>query len=254
MPEGHLIHHYATSQRDGLLGETVVTSPQGQFQDADALSGRRLERIEPYGKHLFYWWADDVVHVHLGMQGVFLHHAAPAPTPRRQVRLRIDGPTLVADLIAPLRCALVSRPERDAVVAELGPDPLRPDADADLVWSGLRSRRRSIGAALLDQRLVAGIGNVIRAEALHAAGLHPRRAAGSLTPGEFATLWEQVVRIMRDAAAVGRIVTADRPDGGERRVYKQRTCGTCGRPVEASDLSGRTVYVCPYDQPLGSSV
>lgn len=250
MPEGHLIHYYATTQQDGLLGETVVTSPQGRFRQAAVLTGRRLERIEPYGKHLFYWWDHDVVHVHLGMQGLFLHHAGPAPAPRRQVRLRVARPALAVDLIAPLRCDLVTPSQRDAVVAELGPDPLRPDADPDLVEVGLRQRRSSIGAALLDQRLVSGIGNVIRAEALHAARLHPRRAANSLTHEEFATLWTQVVRIMRDAAAVGRIVTAQRPDDGDRNVYKQQTCGTCGRPVEAFDLSGRTAYACPFDQPL----
>lgn len=181
MPEGHLIHHYATTQRQGLLGETTVTSPQGRFGQAAALTGRRLERIEPYRKHLFYWWDADVVHVHLGMQGVFLHDAVPAPEPRRQVRLRIAGPALVVDLIAPLQCDLATPSERDAVVAQLGPDPLRNDADGDRVAAGLRGRRQSIGAALLDQRLVSGIGNVIRAEALHAARLHPR-PADSLRP------------------------------------------------------------------------
>ena len=55
---------------------------------------------------------------------------------------------------------------------------------------------------------------------------------------------------MRDAAELGRIVTAQRPDGGERNVYKQQTCGTCGRLVEVFDLSGRTAYACPFDQPL----
>ncbi len=251
MPEGHLIHHYATTQQDGLVGETTVTSPQGRFHQAHLLSGRHLQRIEPYGKHLFYWWDHHIVHVHLGMQGVFLHSAAPGADPRPQVRLRVAGPRLVADLIAPLRCVLATPAQRDGVVAELGPDPLRVDADVDRVRARLRGRRQSIGAALLDQRLVAGIGNVIRAEALHAARLHPRRAADTLTDAEFTTLWTQIVRIMRDSVATGRIVTAQRADGGQRNVYKQRICGTCGRPVEVFELSGRTAYACPYDQPPG---
>ncbi len=253
MPEGHLIHYYATTQEQGLLGETVVTSPQGRFAAAAELSGRRLGRIEPYGKHLFYWWDSEVVHVHLGMQGIFLHHGQPAPIPRRQVRLRVAGPALVVDLIAPLLCELGTPALRDAVVADLGPDPLRRDADADLVWARLRKRRQSMGVALLDQRLVSGIGNVIRAEALHAARLHPRRIATSVSCDEFADLWGHIVRIMRDAATVGRIVTAKRHDGETRKVYKQQTCGTCGRPVEAFPLSGRTAYACPYDQPLDTA-
>lgn len=250
MPEGHLIHHYARVQAAGLLGTTHVSSPQGRFGEAAAIDGRRLEQIEPYGKHLLYWWGDAIVHVHLGMQGLFLHHPLPAPEPRPQVRLRIGGPDLVVDLIAPIACELISPSERAALVGRLGPDPLRDDGDSDQVRAKLSSRRQSIGAALLDQELVSGIGNVIRAEALHAARIHPRRPADTLTADEFEQLWGQIVRIMRDAAALGRIVTAQRDDGGERMVYKQPTCGSCGREVESFDLSGRTAYACPYDQPL----
>ena len=250
VPEGHLIHYYAATQSRGLLGETAVSSPQGKFEAVGLLDGAHLERIEPYGKHLFYWWDADVVHVHLGMQGLFLHHDVPPPPPRPQVRLRIAGAALSVDLIAPMQCDVVGEAGRDAIVTGLGPDPLRDDADAELVSSRLRRRRQSIGAALLDQALASGIGNVIRAEALHAAGIHPRRPAYSLTPQEFHRLWHAVLDVMRNGADVGRIVTTDRPDGGERNVYKQQTCGTCGRPVDVFELAGRTAYACPFDQPL----
>lgn len=250
MPEGHLIHHLARLQGDGLLGETAVSSPQGRFAAAGLLDGTRLHRIEPYGKHLFYWWAGGVVHVHLGMRGVIVPHDLPPPDPRPQVRLRITGPARSVDLIAPLRCELVGSAGRDDIVSRLGPDPLRDGDAGDRVWDSLQGRRRSIGAALLDQGVVSGIGNVIRAEALHAAGIHPRRPASTLTSQEFRQLWQAVLDIMRDAADIGRIVTADRPDGGERNVYKQATCGTCGHPVDAFDLAGRTAYACGVDQPL----
>ena len=249
MPEGHLVHYYAATQSRGLLGETAVSSPQGKFGAAALLDGAELERIEPYGKHLFYWWDAGVVHVHLGMQGVFVQHDVPPPNPRPQVRLRISGPALSVDLIAPMQCDVVGRAGRDAIVSGLGPDPLRDDADVELIWDRLRRRRQSIGAALLDQTLASGIGNVIRAEALHAAGLHPRRPAHSLTLQEFQRLWQAVLDVMRNGAAVGRIVTADRSDGGERNVYKQQTCGTCGHRVEVFELAGRTAYACPFDQP-----
>lgn len=250
MPEGHLIHYYATIHRRGLLGLTGVSSPQGKFNGSSVLDGRVLERIEPYGKHLFYWWDSGVVHVHLGMQGLFLQHDGAVPEPRKQVRLRVCGPTLTVDLIAPIQCDLITAGQRDDLVAGLGPDPLREDCSAEVVWTALAGRRQSIGAALLDQALVAGIGNVIRAEALHEAGIHPRRAAHTLSRAEFDHLWAAVVSIMRAGAATGRIVTAKREDGGERKVYKQHLCGTCGREVEVFDLSGRTAYACPFDQPF----
>ena len=249
MPEGHLIHHYAATHARGLVGATSVSSPQGKFAAAARLDGAPLDRVEAVGKHLFYWWGDEVVHVHLGMQGLFLHSPVPPQAPAKQVRLRVIGPELTADLIAPMQCDLVSVNGRNELVAALGPDPLDPQADAGAVWRGLTTRQQSIGAALLDQALVAGVGNVLRAEALHRAGIHPARPAATLSAEEFATLWHVLTEMMREAADLGRIVTAQRDDGGDRAVYKQQTCATCGRPVTAWQLSGRTAYVCEYDQP-----
>jgi endonuclease VIII len=111
---------------------------------------------------------------------------------------------------------------------------------------------------LLDQSAIAGIGNVFRAEALFACGLHPSRPAASLPRAEFDRLWATVHEMMGRAVTDGRIVTVDPPAGRSRTeipenqaryVYKQACCRRCGAPVVSWILGGRTAYACPVDQP-----
>lgn len=260
MPEGHLIHWYARAHAAGLRSAVELSSPQGKFVDeVRRLRGRDLERIEPYGKHLFYCFGERTVHVHLGMQGLFFHHPLPAPEPRPQVRLRLVGELLAVDLVAPRTCSLVSPDERDGLIAALGPDPLRSPDAAGRVWEQIRGRNVAIGTLLLDQAHFAGVGNALRAEVLFAARLHPARPASSLGRDEFEALWDALVRIMTLAADEGRIATVRLPDGSPppeaeaRYVYKQQRCRRCGAPVRSWELGGRTAYACERDQPSAAA-
>jgi formamidopyrimidine-DNA glycosylase len=114
-----------------------------------------------------------------------------------------------------------------------------------------------VGAALLDQSVIAGIGNVFRAEALFACGQHPSRPAASLTRAEFDRLWATVRAMMGHAVEDGRILTVDPPAGRSRTeipedearyFYKQACCRRCGAPVAYWILGGRTAYACPVEQ------
>ncbi|MFA9444498.1 Fpg/Nei family DNA glycosylase [Egicoccus sp. AB-alg6-2] len=241
MPEGHLLHHLARQHRDGLLGAREVSSPQGRF-DAAAITGV-LEGVEAHGKHLFHGWSDGmVVHVHLGKQGLFVHHDIPPPAPRPQVRMRVVGPRLASDLIAPLLCEVVDEAGQEAVVAGLGPDPLRADADATVALSALRATTSPIGAALLDQSRISGIGNVLRAEVLHLVGIDGERPASALSDADAEGLWQALVDLMRRSAEAGEI---------PKTVYRRERCTLHQAPVHTLTIGGRTFYRCA-STPLAS--
>jgi formamidopyrimidine-DNA glycosylase len=261
MPEGHTIHRLAREHNALLRGQPLrLASPQGRFAaGAAALDGRVLRRVEPYGKHLFYDFGDDVVHVHLGIYGKYSTQPAGTP-PQGAVRLRMATPEHVVDLRGPTVCARIRPEERDAVVARLGPDPLDPRADRERLWRTLSRRATPIGALLLDQSAIAGVGNVYRAEALYVLGIAPHRPARSLTRDEFEALWATLVRMMRTGVRLGRIVTtapedrdrrSGRPSDADRHYLWRRTdlpCRRCGEPVGTFVLAARNAYWCPVCQ------
>jgi formamidopyrimidine-DNA glycosylase len=172
-----------------------------------------------------------------------------------QVRLRLAVPDVAWDLIAPSTCELLDAHARSALIAGLGPDPLRPDANRDEAYRLVTAHPGSIGAALLDQSRIAGVGNVFRAEVLHGMGMPPTRPARSVTADEFAGLWERLQAMMTRAVADGRIITVESedrvalPESESRRVYKREQCYDCGTPIVTDTIEGRTTYACPRCQP-----
>ncbi len=261
MPEGHLVHRLARDQRE-LIGERLgVTSPQGRFRDgAGLLDGRALLGIEAKGKHLFHHFGDGIhLHVHLGMQGKWLRDVSGRP-PLRQARLRLDQPhrPLAWELVAPATCEVVDDEKLRMVLDHLGPDPLRADADDDEACRRLASDRRSIGEALLDQTVISGVGNVLRAESLFACGVHPNCTACSLPADEVGCVWRTLRTMMSRAVEEGRILTVPTDAGTDRDllseddarfVYKQLRCRRCGTAVQVAEIGGRRSYACPSCQP-----
>lgn len=266
MPEGHTIHRAARLQRRRFRGERVaVDSPQGRFAtDAEILDGRVLDGVEAHGKHLFYRWDGDLtLHVHLGLFGRFrVWSKDPAP-PTEGTRMRWVAPTGVLHLAGPTACELVEPEEEDAIRSRLGPDPLaaRP-GDAARVAAALHRRRIPVAQALLDQKVIAGVGNVYRAEFCFLAGIDPHRPADEVDGDDVAVLWTLAVDHLRVGERIGRIVTVDPAEVGAARhrdvprgerlhVYKRagRPCRRCGDEIRRDDLAGRTVWWCPSCQP-----
>ena len=229
---------------------------------AGRLDGRMLEDVEAYGKHLFYdFGMGDLVHVHLGLFGKFLRHpAGPPPTPRETVRLRMTGDRGTVDLIGATECKLIDPEQRDKILARLGPDPLRPDADPDRAWVRLQRRRSTIGQALMDQSVFAGVGNVYRAEVLAAHGIHPLQPANTLTREQFDAMWASLTEWLHHGVEDQVIITVDPELIGKDRadirnrealvVYRQEQCRSCGDEVRRWDLAGRWAYACERCQPL----
>ena len=266
MPEGHTLFRAAAEQGALLRGKVVrASSPQGRFTEGAAiLHGRVVEDVEAYGKHLLYRFGDDVtLHVHLGLYGVFTvftEGAVPPPTPGTRLQLETDAATI--RLAGATAVELFDEAQVDALLGRLGPDPLKPDYDAERVWANLRRRSIPIAAALMDQSVIAGIGNVFRAEALFAHRINPHKPANRLDRPTFDALSDTVVAMMGDGVRRGVIITV--PDDGygdetgfvsapqaARHFVYRRTglpCLVCGTLVVSFPMAGRTVYACPRCQ------
>ncbi len=266
MPEGHTLHRLAREHTRLLGGRPVAAaSPQGRFAAGAArIDGRVVEAVQARGKHLFYEFDGlaERLHVHLGLYGVFSGGPLPAPDPRGALRLRLTTDGTWVDLRGPTACELLSPADVDRIAARLGPDPLREDARPALAYRRIRRSRAPLAGLLLDQSVIAGVGNVYRAEILFRHGIAPTRPGAALDAAEWEAVWRDLVRLMRAGVRAGRIVTT-RPGHRTRRrgaptradsfyVYGRAglPCRVCGTPVMSDTLAARRVYWCPRCQPV----
>ena len=269
MPEGHTLLRLARELTAAFGGRPVrVSSPQGRFAaDAAQVDGSLCLGAESAGKHLFVELAGErFIHVHLGLIGKFDVAAGPAPAPVGQVRLRLQNDTAYADLRGATQCDLVGPERRDRIVAGLGADPLRADADPQRAWDRISRSHRPIGDLLMDQAVVAGVGNVYRAEILFRHRIHPLRPGKTLRRTQFLALWADLVELMEYGVRTGRIDTV-RPEhtpeamgrpprrddhGGEVYVYRRhgQDCLVCGSRVRTDTLVGRNLFWCARCQPV----
>ena len=239
---------------------STVSSPQGRARGAAAdLDGTTLLTVDAIGKHLFYRSAGATLHVHLGLFGRFRSYGSDAPPPRPTTRLRLEGRGTTIDLIGPTDCRIVDPGEEEKIRARLGPDPLRADGTADEFVRLLARRRIPVGAALLDQRVLAGVGNIFRAEALFLTAIDPLRPAAQVSADLAHELWETIRTMMREGVRLGRIVTRDPAELGLRSrrtipradalyVYKRQTCLHCSGTIALATVGGRSLYWCPRCQ------
>jgi endonuclease VIII len=270
MPEGHTLHRLADELNRAFAGHRVrVGSPQGRFADSAALlDDQVLVGAEAWGKKLFIEFPGDrFVYIHLGLIGGFVVESdvAEVPVPVGEVRLRITTPTAYGDLRGATACELVTREQRDAAIAKLGPDPLRADADPARAWDRIRRSSLPIGRLLMNQEVLAGVGNVYRAELLFRHRMHPLRPGRTLRSGQWRAMWDDLVELMEEGVRTGRIDTV-RPEhtpeamgrgprvddhGGEVYVYRRtgQPCHVCGRPVRTAVLDTRNLFWCSQCQP-----
>lgn len=257
MPEGHTIHRLARDHQKWFGWQTVtVTSPQGRFaEEAKRLSGKKLASIEAHGKHLFYRFGkQNYLHIHLGLYGKFRLFKTPMPTPRGEVRVRLVGDTHGFDLNGPNQCELITAQEVFEIRNRLGIDPLRTDSDPELLWQKMQHSKKPIGSVLIDQSMIAGIGNIYRAEILFLLRIHPGRLAKHITREEFDDLWSLTQSLLELGVRYNRIITVTKEQAGksltrlsnEERllVYKKDFCQDCGCPIAKIDLAARPIYFC----------
>ena len=259
MPEGHTLHKAARKQGPALIGQVVrASSPQGRFTDAALLDHARIVDIEAFGKHLLYRFekrrATKWLHVHLGLAGRFALVKTPASEPRTSVRLRMVAANHTLDLRGPLICEVVGAERAAEIVDALGPDPIRNKTVATKFAKRVARTKIPIGALLLDQSVIAGVGNVYRAEILWLARIDPRRPSNSLTGDEVKVIWSLARSLMRAGVTDGRIVTTkygDVPPLHPKQrtyAYKQAYCARCSGLIHNAKLAGRPCFYCPACQ------
>ena len=257
MPEGHTIHRIARDHQRWFAGQKLaVFSPQGRFETgAKKLSGKNLREVSALGKHLFYdFGPKKIAHIHLGLYGKFRIHENPAPEPRGAVRVRMIGREQTLDLNGPNCCELVDQKQFLQIKGRLGQDPLCPDACPETVWKRISRSRAAIGTLLLNQSVIAGVGNVYRAEILFSLGIHPERPANQIGRQEFDRMWRLTVDLLKIGVKYNRIITVDRKridkplsrlNKEERlNIYKRSNCPVCNRAVRSWILGNRKIYAC----------
>ncbi|WP_342371850.1 Fpg/Nei family DNA glycosylase [Propioniciclava soli] len=276
MAEGHAVHGMAARVRRLVDQPGRSQGPVTEQFDPRALDGRAVAGAEAHGKHLLIHLhgTDLSPHLHLGMHGavsVRQHRRALGPDdlPRTDppdpagLAWRHLTATHLLEVTRPTVCELLDADGRAALHARLGPDPLRDDADPAEAIARLHASRRAIGALLVDQSVVSGIGNVYRAELLWRAGLDPHTPGNALDPDTLRALWDDAFDLMTIGLGAGWIVAHPTQLADARAllargeavprwpkryaVYLRRgePCPRCGTPVASERLGLQTMYWCP---------
>jgi len=269
LPEVETIRRHLAPRLEGRRLQTLVVRdprwcrPLAPDALADACEGRRVERLDRRGKYLIVSLLGDVfLLMHLRMTGTLLFDAVPDVAYRRVTFGLDDGHELA--FCDPRRFGtgeLVLGPEalRAFFASRLGLEPLAGALTGPALRQLARGRRTSIKAFLLDQRQIAGVGNIYADEALHRAGVHPLRPAGSLRPGQYAALAKAVRDALQAGLDAGGATIDDfrHPDGvrggfqNDFLVHLRRgePCGACGTTIVKFVAGGRGTYACESCQP-----
>lgn len=185
------------------------------------------------------------------------------PDPIGQVRVRLLTSSVCADLRGPTICELLTQDDVNLVLERLGPDPQRDASDAagKKFVDALRKKNTPIGQLLMDQAVVAGIGNVYRAEMLFRAGIDPYRPGKTITEDEAWALWRDWIHLLAIGVETGQMMTIDGLQGEKWRqamahrddrhwVYKREDlpCRTCGTNIALDMMATRKLYWCPTCQ------
>lgn len=277
MPEGPEIAREADRIREVLQGETI-TRARFAFprltRRAGEVAGHRVHEVRARGKALLIRLEDGpTIYSHNQLYGRwYVREAGKPPRTNRSLRMALETDTHWALLYSASEIELLDGRgvETHSYLAKLGPDALDEALDAATLRERLADRRfarRQLGALLLDQGFVAGIGNYLRTEICFEARVHPSRRPGDLSATERRRLARAILAITRRAYASGgatmpaRQVTARRRDGERWRTARHfafvrsgRPCRRCTTKIERFDLASRRIYVCPACQPRPESL
>ncbi|OOY24730.1 DNA-formamidopyrimidine glycosylase [Thioclava sediminum] len=239
---------------------------------AERLQGARIDRLRRRSKYIL---ADldsgESLLIHLGMSGRMLvsgvtlgefHLDHPAPAKHDHVVLHMSGGGRVtfndARRFGAMDLVLTEREQAHWLLAGLGPEPFGNDFHEDYLVEALKRRATPIKSALLDQHIVAGLGNIYVCEVLHRAGIDPRRQAKRISNLRLASLVPIIREVLTEAISAGGSSLRDHRQADGELGYFQHSfhvydredtpCTTCGTPIRRIVQSGRSTFFCPSCQ------
>lgn len=302
MPEGNEIHRWAERHQAAFGGKVVrADGPQGRFTDTSVIDGRKLLRVMAVGKHLGYVFGKDrILHIHLGLQGDFTDGSGPLPEVRGALRLRMWNAAAVKlpvapgesrrhgwysdddgtgnidakhvawiELRGPMDCSIYTDAKWDKLRERLGPDPLGVDGkggdDPSRAFAKILKSKKRIGALLMDQSVIAGIGNIYRAELLFRARQSPFTPGNAVSEQTLQGIWKDALPLMRAGMVDRRIFTTlpkDRPSSKGKSTHKRpdkdevhyvyrrngQPCFVCNATVLKREMAARNLFWCPSCQ------
>jgi formamidopyrimidine-DNA glycosylase len=269
LPEVETIRRQLAPQLEGRTLESVEildarwTRPLPPGPVQDELKGARVERLGRAGKYLLWSLSGDRhLLVHLRMTGALLFDPELEPAHTR-VRFELDGGHRLV-YVDPRRFGtghlLHGVAARDAYLnLRIGVEPFSPQFTADYLRRTAHGRNAPVKSFVLDQRRIAGVGNIYADEALFRAGIHPLRPAGRLTGSQWARLRDAIeAALTAGIEAKGATIDDFRHVDGARGSFQDRflvhrragePCPTCGSPIRKIVVGGRGTYVCEHCQP-----
>ncbi len=282
MPEGDTIYRSARALDRALAGKQVTyfetaLAPLASVDDNTPIAGRTVEKVESRGKWLLIFFSGDLILLtHMLMSGSWHIYRTGERWrgPRRSMRcvIRVADFEAVAFNVPVAKFFTARTLERDSMIPRLGPDLLRADYDEEQARARVLARpEEEIANVLLNQRVIAGLGNVYKVEVCFLCGVHPFRLVASLTPAELDCLLFQARKLIgenvqEDARGADKILTytgARRTTGSADQasrlwVYGRQgqPCRRCGTAVllRKQGPDARSTYWCPQCQPGDSPV
>lgn len=272
MPELPEVEYVARQLRAAVLGRRIThasvlwartVTPTDAREFEARVSGQRITSVNRRGKHLIVVLdGGDALAIHRRMSGNLILARAREEALYVRVAFTLDDGQLLlfTDPRKFGRVTLTSNAEIERSLAELGPEPLAPDFTAAVLAERLGASRRAIKAALLDQRIVAGLGNIYADESLFHARIHPLRPAGSLNRREVTALREAIVATLLNGIEHGGTTFGRHRDiyneAGSNlehvQVYRRtgKPCPRCGTPITRITVAQRGTHFCPKCQRL----
>jgi endonuclease VIII len=261
LPEGHTIHRAARDHRRILARQKlIVSSPQGRFSEGASLLNKQIcSAVEAFGKHLLYKFDNEsTLHIHLGLFGRIRKQKLPLAEPKGSVRVRLIGRTHLVDINGPTICEILDQKGVMALMGRIGPDVLRTDANPDFAFEKISRSRAPIGRLIMDQSVMAGIGNIYRSEILWRQAVHPETPGKAIGRQTFDQIWNDARTLLAIGVQRNAIVTvfdgqsAKGKYGKKYNIFEKTNCPNCKGEIRRFEISGRRTFVCETCQPMAT--